>query len=191
MNRAPHSTGKYQRRAFTLIELLLVIAIIAILAALLLPALSRSKAHALDINCRSNLKQLQLCWYLYSVNFNDAMPGNDRYGGTFEDLIWAPGFMKYETGTGAARPELSTNSAMLQASSPGSIGPYARNVSIYHCPADQSHVILGGARHDRVRSYAANDYIGTHGPHQIGPSAERSFRSSPLFAVSLPARCGA
>jgi prepilin-type N-terminal cleavage/methylation domain-containing protein/prepilin-type processing-associated H-X9-DG protein len=59
---------------FTLIELLIVIAIIAILASMLLPALKTSKEKAYEISCTNNLKQFSLATMQYINDYNNWVP---------------------------------------------------------------------------------------------------------------------
>lgn len=64
----------YPCRAFTLVELLVVMAIIAILAGLLLPALGRSKSKAYNAVCLNNLRQLGIATRLYADNNQERLP---------------------------------------------------------------------------------------------------------------------
>jgi len=66
------------RRAFTLIELIVVIGIIAILIALLLPSLINARKTARTIQCASNVRQLTMALTNYSIEFRGAFPPNSR-----------------------------------------------------------------------------------------------------------------
>ena len=67
-------TNRRAVRAFTLVELLVAIAIIAILAGLLLPAMSRSKAKGYNAACINNLRQLAIATRVYADDNDERLP---------------------------------------------------------------------------------------------------------------------
>jgi len=85
-----------KRKAFTLVELLVVISIIALLMSILMPALSKVRESAKKIICQSNIKQQLLACSLYMQNNNQCFPTlydpstgkplNDRY-----EYVWGGG----------------------------------------------------------------------------------------------------
>ena len=75
-------------RAFTLVELLVTIGVIAILAALVLSALGRAKASAQAISCRNNLRQWGQATLFFVADNNDFLPKDGTPNGTSVNEGW-------------------------------------------------------------------------------------------------------
>ncbi len=65
-----------RKRALTLLELLVVVAIVAVLAGILLPVLSAAREHARKATCQSNLKQIGMAFHLYLSDYDQFYPCN-------------------------------------------------------------------------------------------------------------------
>lgn len=150
------------RRAFSLIELLVAIAVIAILLSLLLPALKTVRNHAAGLKCQANLKQIGAAWQLYINDFRifplprsqdfvkwsppglKELPGSPR--GLFTSVIWSFGGAHWYGGVGPADDEnnLRTPLAIFDPLRP--INPYIASsraiqgkVTTFLCPLDNGN----------------------------------------------------
>ena len=127
------------RRGFTLVELLVVIGIIALLIAILMPALNGAREHARRIKCMSNMRQLTAAWIMYanankghfcSSEWQDVKPGQGApYGG-------------YTLG-GVPTNQIPGGFWTWIADTPngqdftrGMLWPFLKDTQVYYCPND-------------------------------------------------------
>ena len=138
--------------AFTLIELLIVIAIIAILAALLFPVFARAREKARTISCLSNMKQIGTAVSVYLQDWDETFPMN-RMPDETHPLKGCVSDNPFPTGN-LENSRLNWRRV---------VQPYLKSVSVLRCPsngwADRS---LGGnlppGDESNIR-YAAKDYL--------------------------------
>ena len=138
-------------RGFTLIEMLIVIAIIAVLAAILFPVFGRVREGARTTACASNLKQLGLAFTQYAADYGGRMPG----GGNWQD--WGKGGHWVAGKSGAAAdgsdgalaelaekdgdfPPFPANKANVEG---GALYSYVKSTQVYICPSNRDGKIKG------------------------------------------------
>ena len=147
--------GMNPRSAFTLIELLMVIAIIGILAALLLPVLSRAKNSASKATDLNNLRQIMIALHTYTSDDGDVLPPPNWDGGYAVTNGWL-----YKTDFSQSGPA----SYKLEE---GLFWPLLQAAKVYVCPSDDlqmwhSSAHAGGAvvqRDQQLSSYAMNGAV--------------------------------
>jgi prepilin-type processing-associated H-X9-DG protein len=143
--------GVQHRAAFTLVELLVVLATVALLAAMVLPALAATKSNSKLFLCMNNLKQLALAWTMYADDNNDMLVGLNTYPLSpvnwrtqSSDVVvlpppptWTPLQLKiYKIQMGYKQPSPSFN---------GPLWRYAPNTDVLHCPGDPFCTLSGTA----------------------------------------------
>ena len=110
-------------RAFTLVELLTVISLIASLAALLFPVFGQARGKARRSVCLSNVRQIGMAVEMYCEDYDGIYP----YAVDPDD--------KYDPNGWAGHPEFAQAIPFLPLLSEA-LQPYVRSHEVFHCPAD-------------------------------------------------------
>jgi prepilin-type N-terminal cleavage/methylation domain-containing protein len=143
---------------FTLTELLVVVAIVAIIAALLLPALSQAKEKAKVVNCVNNLRQINLAIQLYTEECSEHLPT-------------LPDPNPYPNGVGAYYKQLVKSYV-------GLTGPAKPDEKVFICPSDQT---VHAQIHHAFASYTFNGY-------EVGPASLPRITGQKLSALKTPGK---
>lgn len=153
------------KRGFTLIELLVVISIIAILAAMLMPVLSRARQKAQGSQCLSNGKQMMLAMTIYGSENNDFFPPNPDDGNTDPGYNWCSG----AAGIGQSQefdPDVIANPSLSLL-----IQYLGGNINLFRCPADIRQGLYQGTNTALIghivpaaRTFSMSQSVGTVDP---------------------------
>ena len=122
------------RCGFTLVELLVVIGIIALLIAILLPALRKAKEQANALKCQSNLRTLMQACLMFAADYKSHLPGNDS---DYNNPDWWKRCPFIGPPQGATVPPTAVL-RMEAAPQNGTIWKYVRNRQVYLCPSSHS-----------------------------------------------------
>lgn len=176
-----------QRRGFTLIEVLVVVAIIALLVAILLPSLARARDQAQAAVCKTRLDQLYKGHVFYGQDNRQYFPHPDWWLWDGENGTMVNWFPSLYARTNGMRPTDSSRWVEF-----GHIYRYIKNKDTYFCPKDSRRRVSGVGRsigaggaqgdkpiHSYVRNVNAHDYYADH----LGSTAD-TISNAPLKNLS-------
>ena len=146
------------RRGFTLVELLIAVAIIILLIAILFPALSRVREEGRRVRCMNNARQLSLAWLLYANDFKGHFCNSETQGlppwdpnqwiiypggpnaSQIQDHSYSGSYSVFQLAGYPNQPEvfwswIGAGIASFSVSG-GMLWPYTKDRDIYQCPSD-------------------------------------------------------
>jgi prepilin-type processing-associated H-X9-DG protein len=151
--RVETTRGPRGRAAFTLLELCVVLATVAVFALTLLPALASTRPNTQATRCLNNLRQLAAGWIMYAAENNNSVMSYTGWVSNESYMSWTP-------------DPRSTNTTFLLTSL---MGNYVSSVALFKCPADQYPGLIG----PRARSVSLNAALGGSGPNAQGTDPGR------------------
>jgi prepilin-type N-terminal cleavage/methylation domain-containing protein len=161
-----------QRRGFTLVELLVVIGIIALLIAILLPALKRARESAQRVLCMGNQRQLMIAVIMYTGDWKGSLPfcnwaagdTNPNGGGFPGWLFWE----KYRTTSGGGN---GTQNYVESDVETGVLWKYLHNRKVYRCPLQDTNGVIYPKTSNILTSYNMNGATFAYGAIDDPPRA--------------------
>jgi len=157
---------------FTVIELLAIIAVLAMAAMMLVPAAARTGPNVRGVQCLSNARRLMTAWQMYAHDNQDKLVavihGGSNMGGSGDPTYgkgWAEGWLDWTSSSD------NTNASFLVNPRYADIAPYVNGAAdLFKCPANKYVSALQKALgwSQRARSYSAQVGMGI-GNAELGP----------------------
>jgi prepilin-type N-terminal cleavage/methylation domain-containing protein len=164
-------------RAFTLVELLVVIGVIVLLIAVLLPALSGARQQARAVVCQSNKRQLMAAFLMFANEHQNHLPGN--YWDSMYQQRADP--EKRDWLLGDDPNQGNADLQLLDAPQNGTVFRYLKDRNVYLCPSyDHGNGVGIGAGSNGRFDYAAFIVFSGAKLTQVSMSARFHYTSGPL-----------